>query len=48
MARAGYSVLGVDRSPEAVAAAARSGEGATFQVLDMREVERLDGSSTAS
>jgi SAM-dependent methyltransferase len=43
LAAAGYEVLGVDRSPELIAEAARSSERARFEILDMRDVARLDG-----
>lgn len=43
LAEAGYDVLGLDRSPELVAEAARASERARFQVLDMCELTRLEG-----
>ena len=44
LAGAGYDVLGIDLSPELVAEAARATPRARFQVLDMRDVARLEGS----
>jgi len=43
LAAAGYDVLGVDRSPELIAEAARSADRTRFQVLDMCHVSRLEG-----
>ena len=41
LALAGYDVLGIDRSPQLVAEAARVAEHARFEVLDMCDLARL-------
>lgn len=43
LAEAGYSVLGVDRSPELIQAAEQGEPRARFQVLDMRDLGQLPG-----
>lgn len=43
LADEGYSVLGVDCSPELIAEAERTKHRATFRVLDMRELAELPG-----
>jgi SAM-dependent methyltransferase len=43
LSMAGYSVLGVDRSPEAIEKATASCERAEFRLLDMRQLSELAG-----
>ncbi len=44
LAATGYSVLGVDRSRELLTEAERGESRASFQVLDMRDLDQLPGS----